>query len=375
MKYLFEFAEYLDSTAQDQSFGILGDIGEDSQFGEQTGYFKELIQYANGSGVDAFVFTDFTSTGCTAWTLVNDNWTSSVRGLPAVFYDRSFKNKTHKDKTSNTRFLLNLGCTPLNSPDFRKVSLDKYLTYETLINEDLGKLKIPYTQKYSKSNLIKFMSNYPESIIKPRFGSGGKGIIKVSKKEAGYLINYLDKSTTATDSNLVDRIDEVRKSMRSNGRTYIIQECITLPKYNGGVFDVRVIYQRDKAKKPVRTGMAVRLAAPSKITANLHQGGSKETLSTILKSIFNQDIDGPIAQSIRDSSQVIFDILDKKCGPIGEIGLDFLIDQSGEIHLLEVNSIPGRNLFKILPDIRKTAIERPVDYSKRLLKDLNKKSR
>ena len=375
MKYLFEFAEYLESTTQDQSFGILGDTGTDSQFGEQTGYFKELIQYANSLSLDAFVFTDFTSNGCTAWTLANDNWTSVVRGLPAVFYDRSFKNKTNTGKTSNTRFLLNLGCTPLNSPDFRKVSLDKYLTHETLINEDLGKLKIPHTQKYSKSNLIKFMSNYPETIIKPRFGSGGKGIIKVSKKESGYLINYLDKSTTATDSNLVDRIDEVRKSMRSNGRIYIIQECIALPKYNGGVFDVRVMYQRDKAKKPVRTGMAVRLAEPSKITANLHQGGSKETLSNILKSIFNQDIDGPIAQSIRDASQVIFDILDKKCGPIGEIGLDFLIDQSGEIHLLEVNSIPGRNLFKILPDIRKIAIQRPVDYAKRLLKDLTKKSR
>ena len=375
MKYLFEFAEYLESTTPDQSFGILGDTGTDSQFGEQTGYFKELIQYANSLSLDAFVFTDFTSTGCTAWTLANDNWTSVVRGLPAVFYDRSFKNKTNTGKTSNTRFLLNLGCTPLNSPDFRKVSLDKYLTHETLINEDLGKLKIPHTQKYSKSNLIKFMSNYPETIIKPRFGSGGKGIIKVSKNRSGYLINYLDKSTTATDSNLVDRIDEVRKSMRSNGRIYIIQECIALPKYNGGVFDVRVMYQRDKAKKPVRTGMAVRLAEPSKITANLHQGGSKETLSNILKSIFNQDIDGPIAQSIRDASQVIFDILDKKCGPIGEVGLDFLIDQSGEIHLLEVNSIPGRNLFKILPDIRKIAIKRPVDYAKRLLKDLTKKSR
>ena len=49
MKYLFEFAEYLESTALDQSFGILGDTGKDSQFGEQTSYFKELIQYATSS--------------------------------------------------------------------------------------------------------------------------------------------------------------------------------------------------------------------------------------------------------------------------------------------------------------------------------------
>ena len=160
--------------------------------------------------------------------------------------------------------------------------------------------------------------------------------------------------------------------MNTHNRLYIIQECIELPKYNDSVFDVRVIYQRGKSGGPLRTGMAVRLAAPNKITANLHQGGDKETLSHVLGALFNQDIKGPIAESIRKYSKSIFKLLDKKAGPIGEIGIDFLIDQVGQIHLIEVNSLPGRNLFKILPDIREKSISRPVEYAQHLL---NKKSR
>jgi D-alanine-D-alanine ligase-like ATP-grasp enzyme len=59
--------------------------------------------------------------------------------------------------------------------------------------------------------------------------------------------------------------------------------------------------------------------------------------------------------------------LDKKVGPIGEVGIDFLIDQAGKVHLIEVNSVPGRNLFKILPEIREAAISRPIEYAKYLL--------
>jgi D-alanine-D-alanine ligase-like ATP-grasp enzyme len=113
--------------------------------------------------------------------------------------------------------------------------------------------------------------------------------------------------------------------------------------------------------------MAARVAAPNKFTANLHQGGGKAPLSTILERLFNQDMNGPIAESIRNHSKLVFEILDKKFGPVGEVGIDFLIDQGGKVHLIEVNSVPGRNLFKILPEIREAAINRPVEYAKYLL--------
>lgn len=375
MKYLFEFKDYSGAPIIENAFGILGDLGRTSKFGEQTEYFRNLLVEASNLGLDAYVFTNFSPNGVTAWQLDGDQWIEAERGLPRVFYDRSFRNKTAGSKSSNTRNLTKRGCTPINSADFRKVALDKHLMYESLIKENLDGLGLPYTERYSKSGLIDFLKKHPVCIIKPRFGSGGRGIIKVSKEGDGYLLNYKDYSTRCKESDLVKAVDIIREKMNTHKRMYIVQECIDMPTYNDGVFDVRVIYQRGKTGQPLRTGMAARLAAPNKVTANLHQGGSRETLSRVLESVFGQDIHGPIAEAIRKHARFIFETLDSKFGPVGEIGIDFLIDRAGKVHLIEVNSIPGRNLFHLLPEIREASIRRPVEYAKHILSELNKKSR
>ena len=372
MKYLFEFAEYSQPAANGSSFGVLGDLGKDSKFGEQTNYFKSLMQEASARGLDAFIFTEFSPSGVTGWQLTGNDWTQADRPLPTVFYDRSFRKKKGAGKTSNTRALCQLGCTPINSPDFRKLALDKHLMYESLAQDQIDGLGVPYTEKFNEARLISFLEKFPSAIIKPRFGSGGHGIVKATKTGTDYVLNYKDQSVSCQAHELPAKLNEIRTKLNSAKRLYIIQECIDLPKYNNGVFDIRVIYQRGKTGSPLRTGMAVRLAAPNKVTANLHQGGSRETLGSVLKDLFNQDINGPIAESIRKFSKQVFDQLDSKVGPIGEVGIDFLIDQAGKIHLVEVNSVPGRNLFHILPDIRQTAIKRPVEYAQHLLEKQKK---
>lgn len=365
--YVFEFSQYLNAPAVEQSFGILGDKGKRSMFGEQTGYFKRLLEKADKLGIDAFVFTDFSNTGTVGWKIKDGSWVSEKRGLPKVFYNRSFRTRKYLGGKSSTRFLTELGCIPLNSANFRKLALDKHLTYESLVNEDLGQLGLPYTEKYADDKIITFLQNRPKAILKPRFGSGGKGIISVTKNGKSYELVYEDKSITCAEDQLLDRLKSIRAKMKTSDRLYIIQEKINLPKYQNSVFDVRVIYQKGADGKPLRTGMAARLASPNRITANLHQGGKKEHLSSILETLFNQDMNGSIAESIRAYAKRLFTVLENKVGPIGEIGMDFLIDQTGKIHLIEVNSVPGRNLFKILPSIRESAIKRPVEYAKYLL--------
>lgn len=366
-KYIFEFSQYVSQPNIERSFGILGDLGKKSKFGEQTKYFRRLLETAASLGVDAFVFTDFDNSGVTAWKLNNGNWISERRALPKVFYNRSFKRRKNLGGSSSTEYLSKLGCIPLNSAKFRRIALDKHATYENLIHERLGDLKIPYTEKYDPITLPSFFQKRASAILKPRFGSGGKGIIKVSKNGKGYDLQYKDNHVPCPEDQMLEKIEEIRKKLKTSDKLYIVQEYVSLPKYQNSVFDIRVIYQKDGDGIPTRTGMAARIAAPNKVTANLHQGGGRAPLSEILKHLFNQDINGPIAEAIRTYSKNIFEILEKKVGPIGEIGIDFLIDQSGNIHLIEVNSVPGRNLFKILPEIRETAIKRPVEYAKYLL--------
>jgi len=370
--YVFEFAQYVESYLEPNSFGILGDLGRTSKFGEQTGYFKQLLKISDSLGIDAFIFTDFNSDKIVGWKYKEGKWISEKRGLPKVFYNRSFRKRPYLKGESSTKYLTNKGCKAINSAYFRKLALDKYLTYSELSIENLGELGIPYTEKYKDDKLIPFLLDHPNVILKPRFGSGGSGIIAISKDGNSYEVKYKDLTILCKEDELLDKIDMIRKKMKTSNRLYIIQEKINLPKYQNSVFDIRVIYQRNKEGKPLRTGMAARIASPNKITANLHQGGGRILLSSILQSLFNQDMSGEIAENIRTKSKLLFDTLNRKVGPIGEIGIDLLIDQNGKLHLIEVNSVPGRNLFKILPDIRKTAMRRPVEYAKYLLETYKK---
>jgi glutathione synthase/RimK-type ligase-like ATP-grasp enzyme len=368
MKYLVEFLEYTQIKTHENAIGILGDLGKDSKFGEQTEYFKRLVLEARSAGLDCFVFTDFDKAGLTSWELDGDNWVSSHRSLPKVFYDRSFRKKTGAFNKSNTRTLSGLGCSPINSANFRKLALDKHTTYAKIAEAKIAGLSFPYTEKFSKSRVAEFLRDRKSCVIKPRFGSGGRGIIKVSNQNGLYQIKYLDSSRLVDESELIEAISSARREMRSHKRAYVIQEFVDLPTLGESVFDVRVIYQRGKNGEPLRTGMAARVARPGRVTANLHRGGDRQTISEVLKTVFGQDIDGEIAQNLRGHAKRVFEFLDNEVGPIGEVGMDFLIDRSGQIHLIEVNSIPGRSLFEILPSIREKSIRRPIEYAQHLLK-------
>jgi len=375
MKYILEFKDHSQVSGIENSLGILGDLGTGSKFGEQTEYFKRLLEEAASQGIDAYVFTDFDLNSVTAWVLEGGQWVRAQRALPKIVYDRSFRRKGRGTKASNTRALTKCGCVPINSAEFRKIALDKYLMYRVLLEESLGEMKLPSTEKYSKAGLMQFIETNGSCVIKPRFGSGGRGIIKVDKVNDGYRVSYKDYSTVCIKENLIRIIDQTREKMNTLGRAHIMQKCIDLPTYEGRAFDVRVIYQRGSNGEPKRTGMAARVAAPNRITANLHQGGGRETLSRVLGSVFGQDINGPIAESIRRAARNVFDKLNESHGSIGEIGIDFLIDRNGNVHLIEVNSVPGRNLFHVLPSIRETAIRRPIEYAKHMLSQANEKSR
>ncbi len=362
-----EFAEYLPIKTHENAIGILGDIGRTSRFGEQTEYFKRLVQEARARDLDCFVFTDFDKNGTDSWELEGDEWVRSNRSLPKVFYDRSFNKKAGSVNKSNTRTLTSLGCSPINSANFRKLALDKKSTYSKISESGISDLTAPLTEKFSESGIIDFLSTRNSCIIKPRFGSGGKGIIKVNRVNELYEVKYLDSSTYVNQNQLVNAVRSARQEMRSHNRAYVIQEYVDSPMLGDSVFDIRIIYQRGLDGAPKRTGMAARVSRPGRITSNLHKGGDRLTLSRVLADVFGQDINGEIAEKLRTCSKKVFEFLDTEVGPIGEVGMDFLIDRNGKLHLIEVNSTPGRSLFEILPVIRERSIRRPIEYAQHLL--------
>jgi len=67
--------------------------------------------------------------------------------------------------------------------------------------------------------------------------------------------------------------------------------------------------------------------------------------------------------------QMVAEVLDRGLGGLGELGVDFLLDQGGQPWILEVNGKPDKGLFWKLGDGRmlKRVYVTPLHYQQHLL--------
>lgn len=339
-----------------------------NRYFEQEKYFRKLVKIGQQNSLNVCVFShndlneDFSKINRASF-LINDKWVDMETKLPAVIYNRS--------KVTPLSFLTkleNAGVKLFTEVNVIKLANDKLKSQKFLVSKGI---KMPIADIYSSNNLLK-MLNYNEScILKPIFGSQGAGIIYIKYNAPGYTLKYEDKEISISDNELENKVNDIiLKYYKLDPAKYLIQQYINLQKYNDSVFDIRVLMQKDGDNNIKRTGMGVRIGGANRITANLHTGGNKLELSVLLKELFNEDLDGPISNTIRNTSEKICKEIEKEIGSLGELALDYLIGETGNIYLIEINARPGRTLFEIMPEIHEKSIERPILYMKYLVKHL-----
>jgi len=91
-------------------------------------------------------------------------------------------------------------------------------------------------------------------------------------------------------------------------------------------------------------------------------------MDEVLKVLFRNpsDIKSQL-RKIRRLSIRIAQLLDKRIGLLGEIGLDIAIDEEGAIWLIEVNGKPQKAIFRMMEGIRCSGIDSvyklPIEYA------------
>jgi glutathione synthase/RimK-type ligase-like ATP-grasp enzyme len=186
-----------------------------------------------------------------------------------------------------------------NPAKFDRFARDKYASY--LVFSDMQ----PYTAIYSQKELKNTMECYGQAILKPRFSSKGEGI-------------YLVKDIT----NLPEFEDE-----------YLVQQRILTPDFFSRVFDIRVLVQKDKHY------VYSRVSPKYSIITNLAKGGRAESTEEILNFVFPHKK----ARILRQLDLMVKRIEQRlnRDYQYSKIGVDFLLDVSGRLWLLELNSQPG----------------------------------
>lgn len=224
---------------------------------------------------------------------------------------------------------------------------NKWYKHQLLLKSPTLAKFLPESYPYSAHNLSKMLNIYHELILKPVVGSGGLGIMKVTKLH-GDQYNVLSQKANETVTGIDALVHTVNRLKRR--RSLIIQYCIPLARVGGKLIDFRYIVQRIKGNnKWVITGKHAKIGQEGYVVTNLQQGANVETvrgalvqanIKTIEKTM--SDLDYLSLEASKSLTRVF------KAQNIW--GFDLGVDVNGRVWMIEANVTPLVRGFLRLKD-------------------------
>lgn len=257
-----------------------------------------------------------------------------------------------------------------------KSYFDKWEVYQDLSQVSKVRKYLPYSVVYEQErHLKKFLKKNDEAYLKGVRGGRGKWIFRVRKLPEGKFeySYYVDDVLSIGQVEWAELIEEIQKFYGE--RKFIIQKAINLLKVEDSKVDFRAELQRDGEGKLNILGVCSRIGiSQSPITIHSSAYPIEYFFKEFLQ--YSDEKINKLTGKIHKFLTKIYKALEKVYGVFGEIGIDFGIDQDGEIWFIEPNSKSAKvSLMKAYDDETfYHAFLNPVLFSKYLFYKKNRKT-
>jgi hypothetical protein len=276
----------------------------------------------------------------------NNLWVKKRLPPPQVFYTRSFFTRKH--------FLDKLW---INSVHF----FDKWSIYQALSScPDTASFQ-PQTDLLSLDNLADFLQKYKFVFIKNIYGRCGCQVVRVEKNNKHFFCKSGGKKIKVQRFQSLNGLYKYVKN--TLGSNLIIQQGISLKRLNNHPFDMRVLVQKNINGQWHLTAVSLRIAKPQAIVTNVAQGAKEVVLTPPDKLPWLS------WEKLWEYSLKSLASLERKFGPLGEVGLDIALDMEGRLWLLEADSHPSsKGYLEAAPkEVCNQIFGLPLDYAKYLV--------
>ena len=260
---------------------------------------------------------------------VNANWTYGTRRLinKGIGY-RRFKRWVRTNQVG------------VYAPyDFAELVSNKLKAYEVIREHDESLHLLTEDFVGSAAQVEAFLACSTVAFIKPRAGNKGNGIFVMRKSGQEYSLTHYNKGQKRLFSSIT--LSAAMGIVSALGdKKYIIQQGLEALRYEGAIFDVRVVMVHNGHRW--HAILESRLAPRGSDLTNIYQGGSIQITEELLASLFGDDLGRVMEEKVRRVSHGVAEYLDSFFpSEVMEMGLDFVFDEQRNLHLVEVNAKPG----------------------------------
>lgn len=339
-------------------------------FGEQTSYLRGLIRIAKRYNMDGYVFSpldiDWEKRRIKAYVPTNRGWKKVRRGFPHVVHDRVWglgPEKTAESKAALRRLEDEFGVVVFN-PDFG----DKLDVHALLSQDPDLSPHLPRTVPASVEDIERLGKLHRTLYLKPVRGRQGKGIVKAERTGEGWKASKQTDSGSTVKRNLKDASALLTFAAGADPGAYLVQQGLDLIRAGRSAVDIRAIVQKDKSGRWQVSAIGARVGRPGGFVSNLHAGGTAMTLPMLTRRLSRSP--GAKSLAIRVKALALKSAIQMSTAfpTLGELGLDFGLDRTGKLWIIEVNRQPGRALFsraRLRKSWRRSRV-RVVQYARHL---------
>ncbi|MNQ90144.1 Endospore coat-associated protein YheD [compost metagenome] len=221
-----------------------------------------------------------------------------------------------------------------------------------VVSDESLRKYVPSTKRMTSITLQEMLDQYKMVYVKPNVGMFGNGVIRIElageeeEKPYSYQSGVTIKKFKTFAEMYVSLLKETKK------RPYLVQRGIHLLTYKGNRFDLRVMVQQSPARRWETTGVIGRVAHPSKIVTNFHNGGTLKSVDTLLQKYLPPSERKMYVKQLHVMGVQIAKAINSRYRGVKEIGVDVALDKDLHPWVLEVNTSPDPYIFQRLSDKR-----------------------
>ena len=238
----------------------------------------------------------------------------------------------------------------------------KWNVYNLLIHSNI-QMHIPDTFLLNEVNISELVKKYKLVYVKPSYGNHGKSVYRLELKENGDIHMSLHSIAPRVICRKNEDIQQKLAQLLGEN-IFIVQKGIQTSQIDNQNYDIRVLVQKDIRGKWMVSTTVCRVAYECYFNTSAYKSihDAEEFFDQIfpLKKMKESTIN-----SINKISVNAAQVLESSMGLLGELSVDFVLDEEMNLWIIELNGKPQKSIYK---DINKFKYEqliyrRPVEYA------------